>query len=352
MTGTEMQPIRPERIRRVLVRAANWVGDAVMSTPLVAAVRGNFPSAEIALLAKPWVGPLFEASPDVDRVMIYDAKERHRGAAGKLRLAVELRRERFDLAVLVQNAFEAALIPALAGVPLRLGYATDGRGPLLTHPVPMTPRHKRRHMIDYYLGILEGAGLRTGRRELRLPVAPAERAAAEARLRSLGVGSNRPRIGLAPGAAFGTAKQWPPERYGALARRIGEKWSGASVLVFGGPGDRDIGDRICADGGPHCRNLAGATNLREAVTLIERCDRFVTNDSGLMHVAAALDVPLIAVFGPTDHTTTYPASRSSRIVREPVPCAPCMKRECPLGHHRCMREISPERVMGALEGLG
>jgi heptosyltransferase II len=352
MTRARMEPIRPERVGRVLIRAANWVGDAVMSTPLTAAVRGNFPAAEIVVLAKPWVGPLFEESPDVDRVLTYDARGRHRGAAGKLRLAAELRRERFDLAILVQNAFEAALIPALAGVPIRLGYATDGRGTLLTHPVPMTRRLKRRHMIDYYLGIVEGAGLRTFGRKQRLPTTPAERIAAEDRLRAMDAGPARPRIGFAPGAAFGTAKQWPPSKYAALARRIGEVWPGASVLVFGGPGDRDLGDRICAEGGPHCRNLAGATGLREAVALIERCDRFVTNDSGLMHVAAALEIPLIAVFGPTDAATTYPASRAARIVREPVPCSPCMKRECPLGHHRCMRDISPERVLAALRRMG
>lgn len=346
---TRPTTIPAERIRRVVIRAANWVGDAVMSTPMVAAVRGNFPQAEIALLAKPWVGPLFEGSPDVDRITTYDARGRHKGTAGRLRLAAELRRDRFDLAVLVQNAFEAGMIPALAGIPYRLGYAADGRGPLLRPAIPKTPAHKRLHMIDYYLGILEGAGLRTFGRELRLPISPEERTAAEARLRSLGAGY--PRIGLAPGAAFGTAKQWPPMRYGELARRIGEVWPGAAVLVFGGPGDRELGDRICAEGGPHCLNLAGATSLREAVALIDRCDRFATNDSGLMHVAAALEIPLIAVFGPTDHTTTYPASRSSRIVREPVPCSPCMKRECPLGHHRCMREISVERVLAALRDL-
>lgn len=347
---TRRAVIPPARIRRVVIRAANWVGDAVMSTPMVAAVRRNFRHAEIALLAKPWVGPLFQGSPDVDRIIIYDAWGRHKGMVGRLRLAAELRRERFDLAVLVQNAFEAAMIPALAGIPYRLGYAADGRGPLLRPAIPKTPAHQRLHMIDYYLGILEGAGLRTFGRELRLPVSPEERAAAEDRLRSLGAG--RPRIGLAPGAAFGTAKQWPPKRYGELARRIGEVWPGAAVLVFGGPGDWELGDRICAEGGPHCLNLAGATSLREAVALIDRCDRFATNDSGLMHVAAALEVPLIAVFGPTDHTTTYPASRSSWIVREPTPCSPCMKRECPLGHHRCMREISVERVLTVLEGLG
>lgn len=345
-------PIPTERVRRVMIRAANWVGDAVMSTPLVAAVRGNFPRAEITLLAKPWVGPLFEGGPDVDRILTYDARGRHKGAAGRLRLAAELRRERFDLAVLVQNAFEAAMIPALAGIPYRLGYAADGRAPLLRPVIPKSSAHKRLHMIDYYLGILEGAGLRTFGRELRLPISPAERTAAEERLRSTGIDANRPRIGLAPGAAFGTAKQWPPERYAGLARRIVAVWPEASVWVFGGPGDRELGDRIRAEGGPHCRNLAGATSLREAVALIDRCDRFVTNDSGLMHVAAALAVPLVAVFGPTDPTTTYPAGRSSRIVREPVPCSPCMRRECPLGHHRCMRQISVERVMAALWGLG
>lgn len=340
-----------ERIRRIVIRAANWVGDAVMSTPLIRAVRRNFPRAEVTVLAKPWVAPLFLHHPDVDRVMIYDAKGRHRGLAGILRLSRELRSGAgYDLAVLVQNAFEAALIARLAGIPRRLGYDTDGRAALLTHPVAMTPPIKRRHMIDYYLGIVEGAGLHSFGRRMTLEIAPEERRAAGRVLADMGLSGREELVGINPGAAFGTAKRWPAGRYAELCRLLGRSRPNRRFLVFGAPNERELGEDIAEGVGSGCVNLCGHTGLREAIALIERCRVFVTNDSGLMHVAAALDVPQVAIFGPTDHSTTYPASDRAMMAREPTPCAPCMKPHCPLGHHRCMTAISVERVAALVDG--
>lgn len=343
-----MQPIPPEEIRRILVRAANWVGDAVMSTPMIRAVRRGFPHAEIFLLAKPWVSPVFERSPDIDRILTYDADGRHASPRGILRLCRELRPYRFDLAVLVQNAFEAALIARLAGIPRRLGYDTDGRTLLLTHPVPMTRRRKLRHQIDYYLGVTEGAGIRGSGRETALFVSPAERRRAARILREAGLDRTDGIIGLNPGAAFGGAKRWPAERFAELGRRFRRRYPQRPVVIFGGPGEADLGRTIRREIGDGAVSLAGRTGLREALALIERCRLFITNDSGLMHAADALDIPLVAVFGPTDHTTTSPSRPSSRLIRVPVPCSPCMKPECPLtdpeDRHRCMRAVTVERV--------
>jgi heptosyltransferase-2 len=345
-----MNPIAPEEIHRILIRAANWVGDAVMSTPMIRAVRRDFPRTEVHILAKPWVAPVFEHSPDVDRIIPYDARGRHASVRGILRLCGELRAVGFDLAVLVQNAFEAALIARLSGIPRRLGYDTDGRALLLTHPVPMTRRLKRRHQIDYYLGILEGAGLGTAGRETTLVVSASERVRAARILKKAGAACTDGIIGLNPGAAFGGAKRWPPERFAELGRRLRSRCAPRPVVIFGGPGEAALGHAIRREIGGGCINLAGRTTLREAIALIDRCRLFITNDSGLMHVADALKIPLIAVFGPTNHTTTSPSAPLSRVVREPMPCSPCMKPECPIDapkeHHRCMRAVTVERVWG------
>lgn len=343
-----MNTIAPEDIRRILIRAANWVGDAVMSTPMIRAVRYNFPRAEVHVLAKPWVAPVFENSPDVDHIIAYDARGRHASHRGILRLCGELRIDGFDLAVLVQNAFEAALIARFAGIPRRLGYDTDGRTILLSHAVPMTRRMKRRHQIDYYLGVLEGAGLKTFGRKTALFISAAERLRAARILRKAGAAKTDAIIGLNPGAAFGGAKRWLPERFAELGEKLRRRRPDRPIVIFGGPGEADLGDAIRRDIGDGCINLAGRTTLREAMALIERCGLFITNDSGLMHAADALDIPLIAVFGPTNHTTTSPSGPYSRMVRVPVPCSPCMKQECPIQdptyRHQCMRAVTVDRV--------
>ncbi len=339
-----MRPIDPGQIEHILIRAANWVGDAVMSTPLIRGLRWNFPRAEIAVLAKPWVAPVFENSPDIDRILIYDAKGNHAGWRGMVRLCRDLRYGRFDLAVSVQNAMEAALIFFLAGIPRRLGYDTDGRRFLLTHPVRMNPAFKKRHQIDYYLGILEGIRLPAIGRELTLRVSDTERDRAGKFLQFQGVNPDRRVIGINPGAAYGTAKRWPAERFADLCRRIRSVDSDTAILVFGGPGEEALGEDIAGRVGHGCFNLSGKTRLREAIALIGQCRLFITNDSGLMHAAAALGIPQIAVFGPTDHTTTSPASPDSVIVRRDTPCSPCLEPECPLGHHRCMTAVTVDGV--------
>ena len=335
---------------RILIRSTNWIGDAVMTTPAVRTIRGNFPNARISMLAKPWVAPVFAHSPHVDEIVVFDAYGRHKGVSGKIRLAKALRRHRFDTAILLQNAIEAALLAIMAGIPRRIGFDTDARRLLLTHPVRCTKAIKSIHQTGYYLEILKGVGLRPGTAELELVVGENDQRKAHRLLSQHGVDSKQRVIGLNPSATFGPAKQWLPERYAALGDRL-KRESGATIVIFGGPADQDLGRSITQMMTGPVIDFSGKTSLSEAMALIDRCDALVTNDSGLMHVAAALNTPLVAIFGSTNWTTTSPHSPTSRIVRVPIECSPCMQPVCPLGHMNCMKWVSVEMVLDAVKGL-
>jgi heptosyltransferase-2 len=324
-------------IRRLVVRQTNWIGDAVMTTPAMGAVRAAFPQAEIVVAASPLVAELFRNHPYCDRVLVYERQAGKRKMAGLWRFAGELRRERFDLAILLQNAIEAALLAALAGIPRRLGYRTDGRGLLLTHGVPIGEAERRLHHTEYYLRMLEQAGIRGGDRRLRLHCTEAERDWAQ---RTLGPGDW---LAINPGAAYGSAKRWIPARFAEVADRLADEF-GIKVLLTGGPGETEIGRDIEAAMRHRPLNLIGRTGVRQLMALLAGCRLMVTNDSGPMHVAAAFGVPIVAVFGPTDHTTTSPLGESCRIVREAADCAPCLLRQCPTDH-RCMEAITAEAVL-------
>jgi heptosyltransferase-2 len=337
------------QIRRILIRSTNWVGDAILTTPAIRAVRKNFPEAKISILAKPWVAPVFSNNPYVDNLLVYNDTGKHGGCLGRLRLSRELRAGKFDLAVLFQNAFEAALLAFLAGIPKRLGYDTDGRKLLLTHPVRCHPSLKQVHEIDYYLAILKGGGLDVDGRDLTLVVSEEERKYAEGLLDNHQRAKDEILVGISPGATFGSAKRWFPERYAVLCDRIHEAF-GAHFVILGTSAEEAVGNQVSKLMRYPSTNLCGKTNLREAMALIERCELFITNDSGLMHVAAALQIPLISIFGSTNPITTGPSSPNSHIVRMSVSCSPCLKPECPTDH-RCMQEVTVDmvyRVVGEL----
>lgn len=333
--------------KKILIRSANWVGDAIMTTPALSAIRHNFPKARITLLAKPWVVPVFEHNPHIDELMVYEANGRHKGPMGRWRLSRDLKRGRFDLAILFQNAFEAALIAWLAKIPRRLGYTTDARTLLLTDRIRNWRALKKGHLIDYYIGLLTGADMLAQDRQMRLYLSNQEQKDAQKKLSVLGVAKTGPIVGINPGATFGTAKRWPAERYVELSRRL-IKTQLAQVLIFGGPGEAELGEKISTQVGKGCLNLCNRTNLREAMALIQCCQAFVTNDSGLMHVAAALKIPQVAIIGPTDSVATGPTNSASCMIQIPGSCdlAPCLKPDCPTDH-RCMTAIGIESVLDA-----
>lgn len=313
----------------ILIRATNWVGDAVMCLPAVQAIRERFPDAHIAMLAKPWVVDLYARGALVDEVIPYTA----RSLAEKWRFAYGLRSRGFDCAILLQNAFEAALLVWIAGIPTRIGYERDGRGLLLTHAVP-TPKTGEipAHQRFYYLELLRRAGWIDAVRD-DLPSI------------WLGTQTNGPHhVGLAPGAAFGGAKRWLPERFAEAATRLAKE-RGASISIFGSKDERTLCEHVAGliEGVP-VTNYAGQTTLAEFIELAGQCELFLTNDSGAMHIASALGVPTIAIFGATDDIATGPTGPHARVVREQVECSPCLLRECPIDH-RCMTRVTTERVV-------
>ncbi len=346
-----MTRILPHTTKRILIRSANWVGDAIMTTPAMGTIRRNFPGAHITLLAKPWVMPVFLNNPHADELMVYEAGGRHKGPRGVWRLARDLRKRHFDLAILFQNAFEAALIAWMAGIPQRLGFTTDARSLLLTHRIRSWPGLKKGHLVDYYLGLLTGAGMTADERRLTVFLSPEEQAASRKKLNEQGIEAGRKIVGLNPGATYGTAKRWPKERFVELGRRLISDCR-VQILIFGGPAEAQLGQEIAARIGTGCINLCNRTTLREAMGLIQCCHAFVTNDSGLMHAAAALNVPQIAIIGPTDPVATGPVGQASRMVQAIGSCyrAPCLLPHCPIDH-RCMTSIGVSTVLDAVMAI-
>ncbi len=334
---------------KILVRATNWVGDAVMSIPALEAIRGRWPQAEIAILARPGVAELYRGQGYADHLLVFEHAGRHRGVWGRRRLAAELRRERFDVAVLLQNAFEAALIAWRARIPVRIGYNRDARGFLLTRAVDVPrPGELPTHEAYYYLELLRRAGW-TARlpavEHIALRVEPAQRERAAEMLRCAGARGGAFRVALGPGATYGSAKCWLPERYAALADRLIADFD-ADVILFGTAAERVVAERISAAMRRRPVTLVGATSMGDLPALLVVCGLFIGNDSGAMHVAAAVGLPVVGIFGPTDPSGTAPVTPRFRLVRQPVSCSPCFLRQCPVDH-RCMTRIAVDAVYEA-----
>ena len=330
---------------KILVRATNWLGDAVISLPALRALRTRFPEASITVLARPSVAPLYEGERSINHVIPLTGAPGARDWGSKWHMAGMLRKEKFDLAVLLPNSFESAAIIWLSGIGRRVGYARDGRSVLLTDatPVPLAgeiPRHER----YYYLELLRRAGLLANNTipevtEILLDDLNAARQRGAALFTHRGMAL--PVIGVSPGAAYGGAKRWVPERFAAAAKEIAAR-SVASIAIFGSASERELCEQVArACGG---RNLAGSTTLREFIDMTAACSLCLANDSGAMHIAAATGVPCVTVFGPTDETATGPVGATARLIREPVECAPCKLRECPIDH-RCMTRVTSDRVV-------
>ena len=332
-----------DKITKVLIRGTNWIGDVVMTFPAMAAVRATLPAARITVLVKPWVADLVRMHPAADDVLVYERPGRHDGLGGILRLARDLRQRRFDAAILLQNAIEAAVIARLAGIPVRAGYSTDARGLLLTHPVRLQPRIKTVHQSLYYVEMLKALGFASAGTAVSLVPSEAQRRAAQEHLAGLGIAGRRPIVGMAPGAAYGPAKRWFPERFAAVADRLAERYA-CPVILFGSAGDRAGTEAVRSAARTSLVDVAGRTTLGDAIALIACCDLFVTNDSGLMHVAGALGVPTVAIFGSTNPETTYPLGDRTVLVRRPVDCSPCLKQECP-ADFKCMDLVSVDEVL-------
>ena len=330
--------------KKILVRGVNWIGDAVMTLPAITAIRKFYPDARISLLVKSSVAPLFENSPDIDEVLLYE--ERHSGIIGKLHLANVLRKKRFARAILLQNAFDAAFIAFLARIPERVGYDRDSRKLLLTKPVEYKNQDREVHHINYYLNLLKAAGIGAEYSRPWLRITLDERLAARVRLSEL----KRPVLGINPGATFGSSKRWLPARFAEVAGWFIKETKG-SVVIFGGNNEVQIAEEIYKQVPMNKLLLAGKTSLRELISLITECDVFVTNDSGPMHIAYAAGTPLVAIFGSTSAELTGPVGDGCAVVKADLDCSPCFERTCDKDYIRCMFAVTSEDVYSCVRKL-
>jgi len=340
--------LKAENLKRVVVRGTNWVGDAVMTVPALRALRRLLPEAHITLATRSLAKDIFTGADFIDDLLVYDHGSSLFGRV--LTQAREWRSRRFDLAILFPNSFAAAVIALLGRARLRIGYATEGRGFLLSQALDLPAWRESRHESFYYLNIIAQLERMLHGQSKILEQEPAvdlsvshdRRAGAIAFLREQGIREGRPLIALCPGSINSRAKRWPAERYASLADRLMEEL-GAHVVLIGSADELAVSLDVSQRMRRQPIVLTGKTDLARAVAVLSEVDLLVTNDTGPAHIAAALGRPTLVIFGPTNPLTTRPLSSVAEIVRYPPDCAPCMLRDCPIDH-RCLTAITPDDI--------
>jgi heptosyltransferase-2 len=331
-------------LHNILVIGPSWVGDTILAQPLLRRLREQHPDAQLDVLAPAWTLPLLRRMPEVTQGIGSPFAHGELKLRARLALAGELRTRGYDRAVVLPNSFKSALIPWLARIPVRTGYVGEFRYALLndartldTRALPM--------MAERYAALAQPKGewLLRPLPPLHLTIDAVARAQL---LHRLDLALSAPVVCLCPGAEYGPAKRWPVEHFAELTRQLRD--AGFQVWVIGSNKDRDLGADIAQRSGGAAIDLTGRTNLEQAVDLLSCAQHVVSNDSGLMHVAAALGVPLIALYGSSSPIFTPPLSAHARVIKLDLPCSPCYKRVCPLGHFNCMRQLMPRQVFDAL----
>jgi heptosyltransferase II len=336
---------------KIMVRATNWVGDAIMALPALRAIRQRFPEAHISIVARPYVADIYRDQQVCDDLIPYDPKGAHRGWTGRTNLVAELRSRKFDVALLLQNAFDAAWLAWRANIPERIGYARDARSLLLTKAIPVPkPGEIPAHEKFYYLELLRRAGWLDQLQDdqhIALHVSETARQHAAQTLSAAGVRPNALRIAVGAGASYGSAKCWPPNRFAAALNNL-LSHTDADVILFGTVAETPVSSAIASALLRAPINLTGETSTAELPGLLSKCHLFLGNDSGAMHVAAAVGLPVVAIFGPTDPEGTAPVTQRVTIVQQKPYCSPCFLRRCPTDH-RCMTAVTPAMVQAALQ---
>ncbi len=329
--------------RKALVVAPSWIGDTIMAQPLFARLRASDPGLQIDALAPRWVAPVLQRMSEISQIIDNPFGHGELALTRRWRLARRLATHRYNAVYILPNSLKSALLPFLAGIPRRIGFTGESRYGLInirhaldTAALPL--------MVERFAQLAEIPGSILSR-----PLAhPTIRSTANDQQKTLDeLGIQRPPriVAFCPGAEYGPAKRWPAEHFAELAKKLGA--IGYAVWLFGSPKDQAVAATISHLAPGLCRNLCGTTTLGQAVDLLALADLVVCNDSGLMHVAAALDRPLVALYGSSSPAFTPPLSNQANILSLNLDCSPCFKRECPLGHLNCLKQLSPETVMAA-----
>ena len=334
----------------IMIRATNWVGDAIMALPAIQAVRHRYPDAQISIVARPYVAGIYRDQQVCNELIPYDPKGEHRDWSGRRKLIAELRARKFDVALLLQNAFDAAWLAWRAQIPQRIGYARDGRSLLLTKAIPVPkPGEIPPHEKFYYLELLRRSGWLDQLPDIAhiaLQIPDAARHRALQTLLEAGARPNAIRIAVGAGASYGSAKCWPPDRFAKSLNALLSEHD-ADVILFGTPGETPVSSAIASELLRPPINLTGKTPIADLPGLLSQCHLFLGNDSGAMHVAAAVGLSIVAIFGPTDPEGTSPVTPRVTIVQQEPYCSPCFLRRCPTDH-RCMMAVTPATVTDAL----
>ena len=326
-------------VHKILVIAPSWVGDTVMAQPLFKRLHERHPGLVLDVLAPAWTLPLLKHMPEVRDGIANPFGHGELKLAGRYRLGKALRERRYDQAIILPNSLKSALIPFFARIPLRTGFVGEMRWGLINDARHLDQQALPLMVERFALLAEENAA------PLQRPVPPASLQTNEAQrqqtLNKLGLAAHKPVAAFCIGAEFGPAKRWPAEHFAALAKLIADRYE---IWLIGSPKDQSTGDHIQTLSKGACLNLCGKTGLSEAIDLLSSATLVVSNDSGLMHVAAALDKPMLALYGSSSPGFTPPLSDKARIISLNLPCSPCFKRECPLGHFNCMMHMTPQSI--------
>ena len=335
---------------RILVHEVNWLGDLVMTLPALHALRRAFPAGRFSVMVDRRLAAFFDGAGWIEEVIPIHRQSRRSTLLAMPRLIAELRARRFDMAVILPNSFESALRTALARIPIRAGFARDGRGWMLTRRALPGPSLEKRHQVHYWLEMLAATlGIYGDPHPVAIEAAPRHLL----RMREWLTIRRRPNsklVAVAPAAAYGPAKEWPQNHYAALVTLLAER--GVQCVLVGGGSEVERCESIATASGSNALIAAGRTDIGELMALLSLCDGFVGNDSGAAHLASALSVPTVAIFGSTSPARTGPLGPRIQILYQGLACSPCLARTCRYGHYNCLYEIGPHQVIAALENLG
>ena len=339
----------------ILIIAPNWIGDAVMTQPLLASLKAQYPESKIDVLASTWVAPIYRACPEVNEII--EAKFEHKKLQWGLRkeLAGKLALKKYQACFVLPNSLKSALIPWLANIPFRIGYRGELRFGLINVALDNPSKINRPPMVEHYLALsqlLDGeqASPSTGNLTPRLNVSSAATQSVKAKLKNIHIDQADIYV-MCPGAEYGPTKRWPTGHFAELAQNLVSNNPNNQIILLGSKGDYPLAQEIQAKEDGRIHNWCGETSLDEAIALIGMSKAVVSNDSGLMHVAAALKTPQVAIFGSSDPAHTPPLSDKAQVIWLNLSCSPCHKRECPLGHLKCLNDILPAQVLATLNTL-